>query len=85
MLPGVAPGLPRLRTWQDGALCRQHPEVNFFPERGEPVDDAVAICQACPVRERCLSEGLYDNFGIWGGTSGNQRRRLRAKQRGQAA
>ena len=48
----------------------------FFPGQGEPCD--TTICKRCPVKRECLEAGMHEKFGIWGGTSEKQRRRLRA-------
>jgi WhiB family redox-sensing transcriptional regulator len=51
----------------------------FFPERGEYVDAAKAVCSHCPVRQTCLEYAISTNerWGIWGGTSERERRPLR--------
>jgi len=50
--------------------------------RKDLVDAARKICRECPVQAECLEYALrYDNLhGIWGGTTPNQRTRLRRKQ-----
>jgi hypothetical protein len=66
--------------WQHDALCvEHHPEVSWFPERGEPTDAAKAICARCLVREECLEYALREDIreGIWGGLALGQRRALR--------
>lgn len=66
--------------WHRDAACREHPEINFFPERGEPVDPAKAVCGRCLVRAECLNDALAQPKpvgGIWGGTSERERRQLR--------
>lgn len=70
--------------WQDQAACRGRGPTWWFPERGDSVDDAIAICQGCPVRVECLTAqlaaappGAGTDQGIWGGLSGRQRRLLR--------
>ena len=51
----------------------------FFPERGESIAQAKALCEARPVREQCLDVALADSSlrGIWGGVSERGRVRLR--------
>lgn len=68
--------------WMVQALCKRHPEVEFFPGRGESLDGAKNICRRCPVREQCLDYALATNqeHGIWGGESERERRRLRRKR-----
>lgn len=65
--------------WVDDALCAQTDPEAFFPEAGDNVNPALRICQACPVRQKCLDWALANNetFGVWGGTTPNDRRKLR--------
>lgn len=51
----------------------------FFPERGASTREAKAVCGACVVKDECLEFALRTNekFGIWGGTSERERRRMR--------
>jgi hypothetical protein len=46
----------------------------FSPGVGEPPKPAKAICASCPVQAECLAEA--DEYGIWGGLSEYDRRRL---------
>jgi WhiB family transcriptional regulator, redox-sensing transcriptional regulator len=74
--------LARKRDWLEAGACRGlDPEI-FFPERGEDERPAKKICRACTVRTECLTYALdsAEKFGIWGGTSERQRRRLRAER-----
>lgn len=78
-------------SWQHDAAChpRHKPETmtlgtwvnQWFPHPTESPDAALAICADCPVRDQCLDAHLFEQAGIWGGTTGRQRSRLR-KQRG---
>jgi len=67
-------------AWQADALCREHPDVTFFPERGQASAPAKAICAPCLVRADCLQYGMTQPCGIWGGTSDRERRARRAKR-----
>jgi WhiB family redox-sensing transcriptional regulator len=51
----------------------------FFPERGDSTKEAKEVCRGCVVREECLEYALTtgEKFGIWGGRSERERRRLR--------
>jgi hypothetical protein len=52
----------------------------FYPETRAESVVARAICKNnCPVREECLRYALDTNetLGVWGGTSGMERRRMR--------
>ena len=51
----------------------------FFPGRGEATAPIKAICAECPAQDACQDHGLMEKFGIWGGTSERERRRLRRK------
>lgn len=64
--------------WQDHKACSVANAELFFPERGGSSSAARAICAKCPVRTACLRYALehHEKFGIWGGTSERERRRL---------
>lgn len=68
-------------AWQVDALCAQTDPEAFFPEKGGSTRDAKKVCTACPVRQECLDYALEkdERFGIWGGLSERERRRLRKK------
>lgn len=72
--------------WQDQANCLGVDPDLFFPERGASTREAKEVCRGCPVREECLEFSLQNSekFGIWGGLSERERRRIR-RQRAQAA
>lgn len=75
-------------AWHADALCREYPDVDFFPGRGQNVAaaKAKAVCAQCLVRNECASWALEHDtgsagglIGIWGGLSGRDRlRSLRA-------
>lgn len=66
-------------SWQNQANCLGVDPDLFFPERGASTKEAKAVCHACVVREDCLEYALENSekFGIWGGLSERERRRLR--------
>jgi len=66
-------------AWQDKALCAQTDPEAFFPEKGGSTREAKRVCAKCDVREPCLEYALDhdERFGIWGGMSERDRRRLR--------
>jgi WhiB family redox-sensing transcriptional regulator len=43
------------------------------------------VCAGCPARERCLEFAIVTNqeYGVWGGTSEEERRVLRRQWRAQ--
>ncbi len=67
--------------WQAQALCAQTDPEAFFPEKGGSTRDAKRVCGVCPVRSECLEYALTNDerFGIWGGLSERERRRLRKR------
>jgi WhiB family transcriptional regulator, redox-sensing transcriptional regulator len=67
--------------WQADALCAQTDPEAFFPEKGGSTRDAKKVCGACNVRSQCLEYALANDerFGIWGGLSERERRRLRKR------
>lgn len=67
---------PRLGTL---SACLDTPAEMFFPERGGSVDEAKAVCSSCRIREACLEYAIANNeqFGIWGGHTERERRRIR--------
>ncbi|MFG2001642.1 WhiB family transcriptional regulator [Spirillospora sp. NPDC048911] len=65
--------------WTELALCAQTDPDSFFPEQGGDTRPAKKVCMACEVRTQCLDYALDNDerFGIWGGLSERQRRKLR--------
>ncbi|WP_243469926.1 WhiB family transcriptional regulator [Klenkia marina] len=65
--------------WQERALCAETDPEAFFPEKGGSTREAKKICTGCDVRVECLEYALGNDerFGIWGGLSERERRRLR--------
>lgn len=66
-------------SWQDQALCAETDPEAFFPEKGGSTREAKRVCRRCPVRAECLAYALErdERFGIWGGLSERERRRLK--------
>lgn len=69
-------------SWQARALCPQTDPEAFFPEKGGSTREAKRICSACEVRAECLDYALANDerFGIWGGCSERERRRLKQRR-----
>lgn len=69
-------------AWQDYANCRGADADLFFPERGASTRKAKAICNACDVKLECLDFAIVqgEKFGIWGGMSERERRRVRRQR-----
>lgn len=79
-------GLMHLQQWKTDAACRGMDPALFFPQRGEVVAAAKAVCGGCDVQAECLAYAMnnHENFGVWGGMSEHERRRLR-RNRNRAA
>jgi WhiB family redox-sensing transcriptional regulator len=73
------PAADETPEWQERALCAQTDPEAFFPEKGGSTREAKRICSGCEVRAECLEYALAqdERFGIWGGLSERERRRLR--------
>lgn len=73
----------RRPDWFDRAACRTIPTSTFFTNnndlRPDTADERAAkrVCTDCPVRAECLAFGLEERFGIWGGRTPGERRRIR--------
>jgi WhiB family redox-sensing transcriptional regulator len=67
------------RGWQSRANCMGVDPDLFFPERGASTREAKEVCRGCVVKDDCLEYALDngEKFGIWGGMSERERRRLR--------
>ncbi len=76
--PVVADLLGNAPEWQERALCSQTDPEAFFPEKGGSTREAKRICSRCEVRGDCLEYALghQERFGIWGGLSERERRKL---------
>ncbi|RAJ82562.1 WhiB family transcriptional regulator [Streptomyces sp. cg28] len=71
--------------WQDQAACRGMSSSVFFSPSGERgrarrdrEEQARRICAGCAVTDRCAATALAheESYGVWGGLSGKDRRRL---------
>ncbi|TFV88178.1 WhiB family transcriptional regulator [Blastococcus sp. CT_GayMR20] len=69
--------------WRLDALCAETDPEAFFPEKGGSTREAKRVCTGCDVRAECLEYALANDerFGIWGGLSERERRRLRLMRR----
>ena len=75
----LAHGIAEDVSWQERALGAQTDPEAFFPEKGGSTREAKRVCQSCEVQAECLEYALTNDerFGIWGGMSERERRRLR--------
>ena len=64
-------------TWHQHRQCGPWDTDSLFDE--DPAVQALAaasICPGCPVQEECLEAGKGERFGVWGGLTFPQRKRL---------
>ncbi len=82
VVPMPFPGLHG-EPWMDGASCASVDPELFFPEKGGTTTPAKKVCRACDVKAPCLRFALDngERFGIWGGTSERERRRMETRRR----
>lgn len=67
------------KPWATYAACAEVEDgMTFYPQNKQEERSALAICGTCAVRDECLDHALRTNerFGIWGGTTEKQRKRL---------
>ena len=66
-------------VWWHAAACKDIDPDLFHPSEGQSTAAARAVCATCPVRPECLDWALRngERFGVWGGTSERERRRMR--------
>jgi len=69
--------------WTYKAQCRTPEGENidmFYPETtahgGNHLAPARKLCMECAVRYECLRFGIDEQWGVWGGHSPSQRRRI---------
>lgn len=68
------------RDFWHGAACGPETHHLFFdPDTRE---EAIAICEGCPIRERCREYAIESNqlFGVWGGTIPYERYKIRKER-----
>lgn len=68
--------------WKQEGNCLGIDPDFFFPERGASTKEPREVCKGCVVRTDCLEYALAsgEKFGIWGGKSERERRRIRKKR-----
>lgn len=69
-------------SWMSRGRCAETDPEAFFPERDQSCAEAQAVCRRCPVRARCLDYALDTGqpYGVWGGLTELERRRLKRRQ-----
>lgn len=69
-----------MNDWRDQAACKGAELKVFYADgKGQHYDAAKAVCSTCPVQNECFDYALdvADDFGVWGGTSPEERRLMR--------
>jgi WhiB family transcriptional regulator, redox-sensing transcriptional regulator len=76
------------QPWYDQAECLKADADAFYPEKGRStVHAAKRICGRCPVQAPCLAWALDrgERYGVWGGKTERERRKIAALRRQVAA
>ena len=74
------------QDWQRDALCREYPDVTWFPSKGQGAGPALTVCGNCLVLDECRRWAMADptlDHGVLGGMSAPARtaaRRLQQKR-----
>lgn len=65
-------------SWMELALCREVQGEFWFPEKGEPIDEARAVCRRCPVCTTCANYAIKHEVahGVWGALSVKERQQI---------
>ena len=84
-MPVASPGSA---DWRMRAACRNSDPALFFPigttgPAVEQIRNAKEVCLQCPARLPCLEFALStrQDSGVWGGTTEDERHRLRRLSR----
>jgi WhiB family redox-sensing transcriptional regulator len=66
------------RPWVLDSACRGLDSAMFFPGQDGDAEPALLVCSGCAVRDECLDFAVEtrQRYGIWGGTTERQRRRI---------
>lgn len=67
-------------AWKAYAGCAGLDAESMLPGRGDSLDACRALCGVCPVQADCAEAGLREKFGVWGGLSERERRRIRRER-----
>ena len=80
------------QNWRSAAACRSADPDLFFPisvtgPAARQIARAKMICAGCAVQQACLefARANAQNYGIWGGTTADDRQRDRRRKRRAAA
>jgi WhiB family redox-sensing transcriptional regulator len=76
-------------AWQTRGACRGLDPNMFFPDRGDMLGAARAVCAGCPVAAECFDWAMGQPaqlVGVWGGVSHRERKHIcKARRKGEAA
>lgn len=69
------------RTDYTDAVCRDEDPELFFPVGNTTpallqAEEAKAVCRRCDLIEQCLQDHIWDQWGVYGGTTWLDRRRM---------
>lgn len=74
-------------SWKRDAACKDTDPELFFPVGTTggalvQIEEAKVVCDQCAVRDACLEFAIETNqdWGIWGGTSEDERRDIRRRR-----
>lgn len=72
-----------LYEWSSGANCKDVDTKVFFGFTKAEEQAAKRICADCPVKAICLETAFVnrETQGIWGGTTENERDKIRRQRR----
>lgn len=71
------------QAWRDDAACIEADTEIFFTETAAHVPAAMELFRSCPVMDMCLESLMHaaqfdiDDYGIYGGTTRNERKQMR--------
>lgn len=71
-----------LPGWYGEGICNQTDPESFYPSVGtglvNHIKTAKRVCGSCPVQTKCLQYAIDNDerFGIWGGLTAHERRKL---------
>lgn len=74
-------------SWMLFANCRGMDPELFFPPRGASLEPIREVCRSCACQKACADYAINNGevFGVWGGLSERERRRIRKARRLEAA
>jgi WhiB family redox-sensing transcriptional regulator len=78
LVPATSPPSVALIELRARSACRGLDPALWYPEKGSTAKDGRVVCATCRVLPLCLEHALAngEKFGVWGGASERERRRL---------